>query len=142
MGPCKAPTFSSSTSTAKPECGCQRAAEAQPVPVWTEHRAMEFAPIGFSPAFAEERFPSGLVVVLAGAAAMAWTRQRLGARLVELHLARPEPGHERRRFWPPRRELSGRERRLSAALTALLERAPRPALVPLRAAISRRPAGR
>jgi hypothetical protein len=139
--PCTAPTLSS--SAAKPACGCSHATEAQPVRVFTEHRSFSmYAPVGISPVLAEEDFPSGLVVVLAGAAALAWTRQRLGPRLVQLHLARPEPVRERRRFRLPRVVLSEGERRRLAALRAFFARAPMPAPVPLRAVLSRKSAGR
>jgi hypothetical protein len=137
--PCTAPTLS---STAKKACGCKHATEAQPAPVFVEQRGAVDEPVHFSPAVAEPEFPFGLVVLLAGAAALAWTRQRLGARLVRLHLARPEPARERRRFPLPRLVPSPGERRALGTLRALFGRVPVPVLAPLRAAISRRATGR
>jgi len=136
MEPCTAPTLSA--STAKTACGCSQATEAVPVPVIHESRAFAFEPISISGIDEEASFPSGLPVVLAAVALFAWTRQRSGARLVALHLGRPETTRERRRRDRPRLVLSERERQGLTALRAFFGRAPVPAAVPLRAGISRR----
>jgi hypothetical protein len=137
MEPCTAPTISS--RTAKSECGCSQATETQPSRVFVEHRT-SYAPVGISPLVVREDFPSGLVVVLAGAAALAWFGQKRGARLVQLHLARP--ARERRLFRFPRLVLSDRERRGLSVLRAFLGHARTPALIPARAAMPGRMAGR
>src|SRR5689334_20909685 len=136
MEPCTAPTLTS--STAKTACGCSQATEAVPVPVIHESRAFALERIALSGIDGEARFPSGLPVVLAAVALFTWMRQRSGARLVALHLGRPETARERRRRVRPRLVLSERERQRLTALRAFFGRAPLSAAVPLRAGISRR----
>jgi MYXO-CTERM domain-containing protein len=115
MSPCTAPTFTTVPAPV-PGCGCASATEPGSVPV--------------------------LVPILVAVAAFVWARQRWGPRPVLLRLARPEAEVRHRIFSRPRLVLSDRERRALSALRELFERAPRPALVPLRAATSRRSTNR
>ncbi|HTY42490.1 MAG TPA: hypothetical protein VMH79_11505 [Thermoanaerobaculia bacterium] len=111
MEPCKAPSYAS--STANPECGCARTTEA--VPMRFESRVPAFDEMHWVPPSDGTDFRA-LVLVLVGAAAVAFVRQRRRARLALLHLARPETVRERRMLRRPRLELPNRDRRALAAV--------------------------
>ena len=129
MEPCKAPTLGS--SAAKPECGCASATE--PLPIVVEGRVPAFDEMRLAQT-SSDGIPLALVLLVAGVAIFAYAGQRRGARLVLLHLARPEPEREKRRFRRPRLVLSDRERRAVASVRALFERGPTTAAVPIPAA--------
>ncbi|HTR01717.1 MAG TPA: hypothetical protein VMN82_00860 [Thermoanaerobaculia bacterium] len=134
LEPCKAPTYAS--SAASPECGCARTTEA--VPIRFESRVPAFEEMHRVPP-SDGADPRAFVLALVGVAAFAFVRQRRGARLALLHLARPETVRERRTLRRPRLELSNRERRALAAVRALFERGPATAAVPVpAAAVARR----